>query len=131
VGYGAVNLSNALPLTIDPTTPSGLIVKDAGNPPGVTGPSNITLTAPLPVSTTTSALFDVVDAREPLTVVLTWVEPQAPGGALVSNLDLELRYCGSDQSCTTATAGTCKGPSNEPTYDRDGSACTSDLQCLS
>src|SRR5258705_318074 len=70
------------------------------------------------------AEFEVSNSSRPVRVVLAWTEP-ADGlgvGALVHDLDLELRYCGPDGDCDTY-GGVCRGG---PT---PGVACQVDATC--
>lgn len=125
-GYGFVNLRNVLPLTTDPLTPPGLIVHDAGCPTGATCPSNLSLPLSMAVGATASVEFSVLDEGHELRVALAWADPVDGGltGALVDNLDLELRYCGPDQNCGTVDGKCIRGSNN-------GVACASNATCLS
>lgn len=123
-GYGSVNLRNVLPLNLDPLTPSGLLVHDAGCPSGMTCPSNLALPATLGPGSSGEVDIEVVDGRQTLRVALAWIEPVdgMSAGALVDDLDLELRYCGPDRSCATA-GGVCAGGTTP------GAACAADGTC--
>ena len=125
-GYGHINLSNVLPLANDPDTPSGLLVHDAGMPGTGAGVSNLSLPATLATSATAVVEFSLYKADEPLRCVLTWVETQGPQGILLNDLNLEMRYCGPDQNCST-TGGVCAYGLNNTT---NGTACTSDATCV-
>ena len=81
-GYGRIQLNRALPLKTY-NSPLGLIVCD----PLVCNTSGISGT--VPASTTQTYSFEVTDTAEPLTVALSWIEPQ--GSSLTRNLNLELQ----------------------------------------
>lgn len=122
VGYGKLNLANVLPLVNDPATPTGLLVHDVGVPTGVTpirGDISFDATGALPASTTATAVFDVVNGDEPLAIALAWVEGSNASGVLINNLDLELRYCGTDLNCTTTAGGDLVYFGNAFTEDTD------------
>lgn len=123
-GYGSIDLRNVLPLATDPQTPSGLLVHDAGCPSGASCPSSLSLPATLGPGGSGTVEFQVIDAHQSLRAALAWIEPVDGGnaGALVDDLDLELRYCGPDKNCATA-GGVCAGG---PT---PGAACTTDTSC--
>ena len=125
-GYGYINLRNVLPLTIDPATPFGLVVKDGGCPTGVTNcPDDLPgLVNPLG-SGSTAAEFTVLSSLQQLRVLLAWIEPTDAVGSLRNNLDLEVRYCGPDASCST-TGGLCTQGPGQP---NSATACTTDAGC--
>ena len=124
-GYGAIDLRNILPLAVDPRSPSALLVHDAGCPETQTCPSDLPFPPALGAGQSASAEVDIPDARKDLRVVLDWVEPSdgLGAGALRSDLDLEVRYCGPDQDCASA-GGACSGGPSPGLPCSDDSACT-------
>ncbi len=83
-GYGRIQLSNALPLATDPSTTTGLIIKDEGLNTGT----------PIIPGTTVQDTFEVTNADEPLRIALAWVE--GFGTDLQNDLDLIVAYDADD-----------------------------------
>lgn len=79
-GYGRIQLTNALPLVTDPSTPTGLIIDDQGLDAG-TG---------IGAGSFAQDTFEVTDVNEPLRVVAAWVE--GVGEDLINDLDLIVAY---------------------------------------
>ncbi len=86
IGYGRIELDNALPLESWPASPTGLIVVDGetgfGDLSGLDGSVNASTGA------TDSEEFVVCDDEQPLRIALAWIEES--GNALVNDLHLEV-----------------------------------------
>jgi hypothetical protein len=86
IGYGRIELDNALPLESWPASPTGLIVVDGefgfGDLSGLDGSVNAQ------TGSTDSENFEVCDDEQTLRIALAWIEES--GNALVNDLHLEV-----------------------------------------
>jgi hypothetical protein len=86
IGYGRIELDNALPLESWPASPTGLIVVDGetgfGDLSGLDGSVNAQ------TGSTDSENFEVCDDEQTLRIALAWLEES--GNALVNDLHLEV-----------------------------------------
>jgi hypothetical protein len=124
-GYGQLFLTRALAISNQPQTVSGLVVcdtpgnidKNAGNDGvcSLSGMGSIGTT----VGTTQTGEFQVLATDEDLGVALVWHDPSSSAN-LVNDLDLEVRYCGSDQTCGNTDDRVFQGNNFSEDYDRDG-----------
>ncbi len=128
-GYGRIQLNNSLPLADFPNKSiSGLIVHDS---PGIDLDGDGTIdevsnlsfpSGALPATPQTyDAEIDVLDDTEDLVVVLVWNAPSSGTGEIANDLDLRVRYCGTDGDCATQDGDIVwAGNIFSEDYNRDG-----------
>ncbi|MFN7965454.1 MAG: S8 family serine peptidase [Acidobacteriota bacterium] len=128
-GYGQFLLTRALPLADAPQTVPGLVVcDDPGNIDKVAGNDGVCSLSGLGTISTTvgetqTSDFQVLDAKTDLGVAVVWDDPS--GANLVNDLDVEVWYCGANQTCSATSTPDVddrvfQGNNFSEDYDRDG-----------